>query len=278
MKKYYTGSPRLAALTAVIGSGLSTIALAGTTEPAPMMAPVEEDGIISGSLSFDYNTHFISYGFDVWASGQNFGGSSTFNPSLQLDWALTDSTTFFIGTWWDVNDNVTSAIGGDLQEVDVWAGISQSFGALTVSATYQAWMYGSDTETILDIGLSYDCLLSPSLTIHNRLDEGASGGQDGTVLVLGISHDFEVGPVTISPSAGVGYFLEDDYHPASTDDGFGYTSFGLSASLPLTFIDSKFGEWDLHGGLTYYITDDQVVANAKDDDFLTGSIGIGVAF
>lgn len=265
-------------MTAALGAGLSSGALAGTPEPAPMITPVEEDGVVSGTLSLDLNTHFVSYGFDVWASGGNFGGNSTFNPSLQLDWALTDTTSLFIGTWWDVNDNVPSAIGGDLQEVDIWGGMSTSFGALSLSATYQAWMYGSDTEQILDIGIGYDCLLSPSLTIHNRLDEGASGGQTGTILVLGISHDFELGPITVTPSANFAYFLQDDYHPGSTEDGYGYTSLGLSASYPLSFIDSKFGEWDIHGGLTYYITDDNVVANAKDDDFLTGSIGIGVAF
>lgn len=284
MKSQSTGNLRLAAITAAVGAGLTSTAIAGDEiVPAPI-APAEEGNDVSGSLSFDYNTHFVSYGFDVWGSGENFGGSATFNPSLELNFALTDTTSLFLGTWWDVNDNIPSSIGGDLQEIDIWAGIGTSFGPVSVSATYQAWMYGSDTEHILDIGLGYDCLLSPSLTIHNRLDEGASGGDTGTILVLGVSHDFALGPVTITPSADVAFFLTDGFHGTDAvtgldlDTGYGYAALGLNASMPLAFMGDRFGEWDIHGGVTYYMTEADVVQNAKDNDFLTGTIGIGCSF
>lgn len=279
MKIHSTETFRFTALTAAVGAGFSCAAFAGEEiAPAPVTPVVEAGNAVSGSLSLDYNSHFVSYGFDVWGSGENFGGSATFNPSLELSFALTDTTSIVLGTWWDVNDNAPSAMGGNLQEIDIWAGIGTSFGPVSVSATYQAWMYASDTEHILDLGLGYDCLLSPSITIHNRLDEGASGGNTGTILVGGISHDFELGPVTITPSADVAFFLQDDFHPDSTSSGYGYTALGLAASMPLSFMGDRFGEWDIHGNLTYYITDDNVVANAKDDDFLTGGIGIGCSF
>ncbi len=265
-------------LTTALGGGCCTFALAG--EPmAPAPAPISEpsESVLSGSLTLDYNTHFVSYGNDVWNAGTDFGHDATFNPALSLTWQLTDALSFTAGTWWDVNDNVTSAIGGDLQEVDLFFGLTYDAGLVSVSGTYQAWIYGSDTEHVFDLGVSLDTFLSPTLTIHNRFEEGASGGDTGTVLVLGVSHGFELGPVSFSIPVNVGYFLDDGFHGLGvTDDGFGFASTGLSASIPLP-IDDKFGEWDLHGGLTYYVTDEDVTGD-DDNAFLTGTIGIGVAF
>lgn len=254
------------------------VALAGDPmpAPAPMMAPVAESNL-SGSVNFDFNTHFISYGLDVWAAGNDFDGTdATFNPSVELNWAIGDFTAI-LGTWWDVNDNAASGIGGDLQEVDIYGGGSYAFGDFSVSAIYQAWMYGGDTEQVADLGLSYDTFLSPSLTIHHRFDEGASGGQNGTILVAGIEYGFDLGPLSIGIPMNVAYFLEDDYHPASTSDGFGYGSVGLTTSVALGFIPESYGAWDIHAALIYYVTDDEVVGNA-DDSFLTGNIGISCAF
>lgn len=283
MKSHSTGILKLAAFSA-LGGGLCSSALAGTPEPAPMMTPVEEDSVVSGSLSFDYNSHFISYGFDVWGGGDSFGGDSTFNPSLELNWALTDNFTAILGTWWDVNGNATSSIGGDLQEVDVWAGGSYAFGDLSVTALYQAWIYGADTEHILDISLAYDCFLSPSITFHNRLDAGAAaagGSDDGLVIVPGIEYGFEVGSVSFAIPVTAGFFVDDQFHGFTaagtpTDSGYGYFSVGLNASVPLP-IDEKFGEWDLHGGITYYNTEDDVMNNPSDS-FFTWSVGIGCSF
>lgn len=253
----------------------TSAAMAG--EPEKPAAAPEPESKLSGVLNLDYNTHFVSYGFDVWGDGNDLD-AGTFNPSLELTWKLPNNFSAILGTWWDVNGNANSGIGGNIQEIDVWGGIGYSVGDLSITTLYQAWNYASDTEEILDVKFAYSCLLSPSLTIHNRLQEGASGGQDGTVLVLGLSHSVEAGPVTVSFPFNVAYFLQDDYHPASTDSGFGYGSLGVTATLPLTCLGTEYGEWNLHGGVIYYVTSDEVVANAVDDDFFTASIGIGCAF
>ncbi len=255
--------------------------MAGVEEMAPtsppMMAPVED--IISGVLKLDFNSHFVSYGFDVWADGSSMS-EPTFNPNLELSFALPADLAFTLGTWWDVNSKAggnSSPLGGRIQEIDVYYGLSYTYDAFSVGVTYQNWMYASDTEDILDIKFAYDTFLSPSLTIHHRLDEGASGGNTGTVLVLGLSHNLELGPVILSFPFNIAYFLEDDFHPTSTDEGFGYASFGVATSIPLAFTES-IGGWSLNAGLAYYITDDDVIGNPRKDDFLTASIGVSVAF
>lgn len=261
----------MAAVTAVASAG-------DPVPPPPPTIEVEEESAVSGTLSLDYNTHFISYGNDVWDVGQDFGDDATFNPSLELAWQLTDSLSAYVGTWWDVNNNWTQSIGGDLQEVDVWFGMAYDFGLVTVSGTYQAWIYGGDTEQVFDLGIGFDTFLSPSLTLHNRFEEGASGGRNGNVLVFGIEQGLDLGCASLSFPANVGYFIDDEFHGVGvTDEGFGFTSFGVTASVPLSFIDDKFGAWDIHGGLIYYITDEDVTGDA-DNNFLTGNIGISCAF
>lgn len=270
-------------LTPLLALALPTgLATAGTPETVAPPAPAPAEDVISGVLKLDFNTHFISYGADVWGDGSSMS-DPTFNPMLELAFALPADLTFTVGTWWDMNSKVDSAIGGRLQEVDVWAGLSYTYEKFTVSATYQAWMYASDTEDILDIKFAYDCLLSPSLTIHNRLDQGAAFGDEGTVLVLGLSHGIEAGPVSISFPFGIAYFLEEDFHNPSSnggsDDGFGFVSLGVAATLPLTpYIGDGFGDWSLNGGLTYYFTDDDVIPNNPQSDFLTASLGLAVSF
>ena len=59
-------------------------------------------------------------------------------------------------------------------------------------------------------------------------------------------------------------------------------SLGVTATYGLTFLGEDYGAWNIHGGLTYYVTDSDVVANSPagrpDNDFLTANIGIGCAF
>ncbi len=246
---------------------------------APEPAPA--DDVVSGVLKLDFYSHFISYGADVWGDGSSMS-DPTFNPMLELAFALPADFTFTLGTWWDVNSKNggnSSPIGGRIQEIDVWTGLSYTYDKFTVGVTYQAWMYGSTTEDILDVKFAYDTFLAPSLTFHNRLDPGASGGNNGTVAVLGLSHGFDLGPVTFSVPLNIAYFLDDDFHAGSTDDGFGFVSLGLGASLPLTpYIGESFGDWTLNGGLTYYFTDDEVIPNNPQDDFLTANLGVALSF
>lgn len=245
--------------------------------PPPAPAPMEPatSSNISGSLSLDVNTHFISYGADVWGGGSDFD-DALFNPALELAWDLGNDLTFTLGTWWDINDKAVSSIGKNVQEVDVWAGISYGGGPVEVSLTYQEWMYAEESERIVDLGLGFDAPLSPSLTIHGRVDDGASGGDLGIVAVGGIElPSFSLGIVEFSLPVNVA-FATDGFHGG--DAGFAYASAGLGASVPLEFMTDAFGSWALNAGVTYYYTNSDVIPNNPDESFLTGSIGVGLSF
>ena len=274
LTKIHTLAASLLAIPTIASAG--EIDVPALTDP---IVPMSDGGSIlgsavSGSLSLDYNSHFISYGADVWGAGNDLG-DAIFNPSIELTFQLTENISFILGTWWDVNDNTISDIGGSIQEVDVWAGVGFGLGPLDVTILYQEWLYGKESERIIDVILAVDHSLSPSLTLHNRVGEGASGGDTGLVAVLGIEPGFSAGQVDLALPINVAA-ATDGFHGG--DGGFAYASLGLSATLQLAVIDEKLGAWNLHGGLTYYVTDDDVIPNNPDDSFLTASFGIGIDF
>jgi hypothetical protein len=156
-------------------------------------------------------------------------------------------------------------------------------GDWSFTALYQAWIYGGDTEKIFDFSVGYSITdsLSASLLWHNRNSPGASGGQNGNILVPSIEYGFDLGPVSFAVPVAAGFFLEDGFHGftstgAVTDDGFGYFSIGLNASYAIP-CDERFGAWDIHGGITYYATEDDVINNSSDS-FFTWNVGIGCSF
>jgi hypothetical protein len=220
---------------------------------------------LSAELSLDYNSHFISYGFDIWSDGDSPAG--TFNPSLSVEYKVNDCWSLNAGFWLDVNDNG----GGPFEtvETDVWIGASYTAGITTASLTLQNWQYGGTSEEILDFGLSFDTFLSPSIMIHKRLDEGASGGFDGTFLVVGAEHSFEISDqfsITIPVSVG---FALDEFH--TTESGYGFASIGLSANYTINDMTS------LHAGVAYWDTDDDVIGNVEDS-FFTYNAGVTFTF
>ena len=265
---------KLLAMLAVISAGTSLDA--GDWGKAPVGKEVieAESPFLSGTFSFNYNTHFISYGADIWGNGGSTFSDSLFNPSLELKFALPSDAYLVVGTWWDVNGNIPSSFGGRLQEVDVWAGVGKDFGFIEAKLLYQQWIYAADTEHIVDLVLGFEAPLNPSFTIHYRPDQGAAFGDEGFFFVGGIAPGFDVGPVAISVPVNVGV-ATDLYHGG--DGGYGYASAGIQASYPLPVPDS-FGAWSLTAGYTYYHTSEDVIPNNPADDFFTGSAGISIAF
>src|SRR5690606_7038815 len=125
------------------------------------------------------------------------------------------------------------------------------------------WMYGGQSERILDFKVGYSHWLNPSLTLHARVD-GAEPFDEGLVTVLGIApgKTFEnLANLTVSIPVNVS-FDTDHYHRG--DAGFGFASVGVSASIPLEFMR---GAWSLAGGVMLYHTNDEVIPGNPDDTF-----------
>lgn len=260
----------------------SIVALAamGIAGGSAITAPKAE-AQISGVFGVDWYSHFISYGYDVWGGGDDFS-EDTLNPYFELNWAMGDFNVF-AGTWWDVNDNAASPLGSTLQEVDVWVGANYTIEGFTVGVTVQDWIYGGQTETILDLSVGYDdselwggdFALNPGFVAHHSTN--ATGGS-GWAYVLSVepgmtaveSDDFTL---DLSFPVAIGYGDSDFY----AEDGIGFVTVGVAASVPLTFIDSAYGDWAANAGLAYYNTPDDKTGN-PDENFVVANVGVSVAF
>lgn len=256
-------------------------------EDQPELLAEDPGKMVSGVFGFDWNSHFISYGFDVWGAGTSWG-LSTLNPYAELSFALPADFSVTFGTWWDVNDNAVSGIGGDLQEVDVYLGLGWSYDRFSAGLTYQEWYYGGGVERILDVTVGFDdsdllidgFAFSPYIVFHNRVGDRGLGLKTGTVFVLGVEPAFTVldtGNITVDLAIPVAIGLATDgYHGGQ--GGLAYVTIGAQASMPLSFIIPEgYGDWALSAGVNYYHTPSNVTTNA-DEDFITGNVGISVAF
>lgn len=274
--------------------GLAAMALTAALITAPATAhevegehpPVEEELAISAAVGADYNTHFILYGYDIWAAGDDWD-QGTFNPFAEFTVDF-EAFTFTGGTWWDVNDNAESSIGGDLQEVDVYAIIGFDIDKFSFGIGYQEWYYASQTEEVFDVSVSYDdsellgdFAMTPTFVAHKLMSGGDIPGvrDSGWAYVFSVEPGFtliesETYPVDISFPAAVG-FGDSDYY---ADSGYAWSTIGVAMAMPLHFIPNKYGDWTFGAALKYYHTDDEAIPVNPEDEFVTGTVGVAASF
>lgn len=280
---------------------LGVAAAAGLAAPLAMGQEAEKK--VSGTFGVDLNTHFISYGFDVGAAddGDDFAsgmdwGDPRYNPYAELSLDFSPITLTF-GTWWDVTvfgeDHYDPTVGGNINEVDVYVGAGYDIDKFSLGLTYQEWYYGGGVERIVDLSVGYDdtgliaddFALNPYLLIHGRVGDEDLDINEGIVFVAGIEPGFTIVDtedltVDLSIPVAVG-IATDEYHGDDLDGGLAYVSVGGFVSVPLTFIPAEYGDWALGAGLTYYHTPDDVTGNdtnGGDENFVTGTIGLSLAF
>jgi hypothetical protein len=246
---------------------------AGTdmSKAPPPVAPAPEDPFLTGNLTINYETHFISNGLDVWGVGTSW--SQWFiHPSLELDFNLTKDLQFYVNTWWDVNGQIPGTIGKYIQEVDVNAGFYYTWDKLKFQLGYGAWNYNHGTEGVIDGKVSYTDPygLNPFVALHARVTPGGSGFDNGFLAQVGFAPSKTWGAFTLALPVTVDFDTTRDYAGGSA--GFGYVSVGLSASYALT------KHVALNLGVTYYHTDSSVFPTNPKDDFVTGLAGFTISF
>lgn len=263
---------KLAAL-AVVGACLPlTAAHAGTVvaEKNPVTPPAPETPFVTGNLTINYETHFISYGQDVWGAGTSWRDALV-HPSIELDFNIAKNLQFYVNLWADVNDNADTTIGRYIQEIDVNVGFYYTWDKLKFQLGYGAWNYASQTESVIEGRVTYnDGFWSPFIALHGRVDIGSNiGFDDGLVSQIGIAPSKTWGALTLALPITVS-FDTNNYHGG--DGGFAYVSAGLGATYAFT------KHLALNLGVTYYHTNDSVIPVNPKSDFVTGLAGITVSF
>lgn len=262
----------------IITGALSGMALIAATSAA--------SAEVTGDIGYSINSHFISYGVDVWGGGGDvFGNRSTHFLYGDVYVPLTPELTWSVNAWTDVNTNVPSAIGGSLQELDIGTGFTYNFGVVTAGVAYGAWNYAGDVEEIVDFTLAFndtgwiipDFSFAPKVTWHYRAS--GNGAQTvGSAVVLSIAPTIPLGGgFSLGIPAGVAFFTTDTFQ-GGTEGGVGYGYFGGSLGIPLTFVPESFGTWSANFDLIAYFTKPSAIPINPEADFLTGSFNIKLTF
>jgi hypothetical protein len=242
---------------------------------------------VSGDVGYTYNSHFVSYGLDVWGAGSGFYGKQA-TSSIYGDLAVkaTDALTFTLNVWSDINNNVPSAIGGNLQEVDINTGVSYAIGKFTTGITYGSWNYAGDAEEVIDTSIGFndaDLLmpgfaLNPKVVWHYRT-AGNGAQQVGSALVFSVAPSFGLGDgLSLTLPAGISFFTTDDFQGGVNASGYGFSYLGGSLAYSLGFIPAAYGAWTVNFDLIAYFTKKKAIPGNVKEDFLTGSMGVKVAF
>lgn len=209
---------------------------------------------------------------------------------------------FYVGTWNSIHSEGTLAAtsgGPDAWfESDFLTGIDIISGNFTVGFIYTAYTYpGGAFETIQELGVkvAWDdtavtkdrigFALKPYAALYAETSDG-NGSEDwyGELgIAPGVYTFNENGeyPVAITVPVTVGLGLKDYYFDEDGGEDFlGYASIGATASVPLAFVPSDYGAWNLTGSLQYlWLNSEGLQAVNNGDDYeIIGKVGVAFAY
>lgn len=211
----------------------------------------------------------------VWR-GQVLDDESVFWPSASFSiYGLT------LGVWGNLEMTDVNGEEGNFTEVDLWAEYSFDVGMVSIPVGiiyYYFPQLEGDAQDTAEVytGVSFDVLLSPSLTIYYDFDE-----VEGFYITAGISHSFAL-PEMVK---GVGTSLDlgasigwgsDDYNEGyfGTSDAE-FNDLTLSASLPISFADF----WTLTPSIGYsYLLGSDIQDAVEDDSKFYGGVSLAFSF
>jgi hypothetical protein len=203
------------------------------------------------------------------------------------------SVTINFGTWNSLHSGDTGQDGpsGKLwYESDFYAGASLGFGkGTTVGVTYTAYtspngLFGTVKElafklAVDDSGLLGAAAVKPYMVLAQELDGQADGGaNEGTYLEVGIGPGYALSRMTLTVPLKVGLSLSDYYEGADGDETFGFFSVAGVVTVPFTSAPTRFGSWNIHGGVEFLMLGDRNEAVFGDSSHVIGSIGIGLSY
>jgi hypothetical protein len=276
------------ALAGAMALGVTTgAAFAQTAAPA---AADPNTGALTFTGGLDVPTKYVFRGIV-----QEADSKLTLFPYGDLGIALfsgegaVKSASVNVGVW---NALLTGSSGSDgfteklHYEEDFYTTFSLGFGGgVGLATTWTAYtspngMFNTVQELAFKVTKAH--WLNPYGTIAFELDGQADGGDnEGVYLELGAAPAWPLagGKATIGVPVKFGFSLSDYYELLGEDHKFGYFQGGALLTLPLSDGSSKFGAWNLHGGVDFYAFGDTTkFFNNGDGGKVVASFGVGVVY
>jgi hypothetical protein len=200
------------------------------------------------------------------------------------------SVSVNFGVW---NSLHTGSSGSDVPgnsshyEEDFYAMLNVGVGhGVTITPFYTA--YTSPNETFgtvkeLAFKVTHASKFAPYGLVAFELSGQADGGSEkGTYAEIGVGPSWPLGGAgaTIGIPVKLGFSLKDYYEAGGKDNKFGYLDVGALFTVPFTSAPTKFGLWNIHGGVNFLALGDGTKSFNTDGDSgqVIGSIGIGMSY
>jgi hypothetical protein len=123
--------------------------------------------------------------------------------------------------------------------------------------------------------------VKPYVLVARELDEEDGGQADGgfelgTYLELGVAPGYTTSRFGFAVPVKVGLSLDNYYEGADGDERFGFFSLAGIVTVPFSSAPTRFGSWNVHGGVEYLRLGDRNQAFGEHQ--VVGSIGVGFSY
>jgi hypothetical protein len=203
--------------------------------------------------------------------------------------ALSDRASLNFGVW----NSLHTGSSGSKQpnnsshyEEDFYVMLNLGLGSgVTLTPFYTAYTSPNESfGTVKEFAfkLAHASRFAPYAIVAFELSGQADGGSDeGTYAELGVAPSWPLGGAgaTIGIPVKLGFSLKDYYEAGGQDNKFGYFDIGALFTVPFTSAPTRFGSWNIHGGVNFLALGDATkAANNGDSGQVIGSIGIGMSY
>ena len=284
---------RLTAVRWLSVSVLMVLVSVATASPARAQGSADPNpGSLTLTGGFDFANAYFFRGIFQDDTGVVMWPYGELGFALHSGDGVLKSVSAIVGTWNSLHTGDAGSNGpsGKLwYESDFYTGASFGFGRTTVGVTYTAYsspnqMFGTVKElsfkvAVDDSGLLGAASVKPYALLAQELDGQADGGaNEGTYLELGIGPGYSLSKMTVTVPVKIGLSLSDYYEGITGDETFGFASVGGVVTIPLTSAPTRFGSWNIHGGVEFLMLGDRNEAVFGDSSHVIGSVGIGLSY
>ena len=268
--------------------------VAATTSSAQAQGSGDPNpGAVTFTGGFDFSNAYFFRGFPQDDTGVVMWPYGDLGFRLFSGDGVLKSAGVNVGMW---NSLHTGSAGSDgpsgklWYESDFYAGGGLGFAKGTsLNVLYTAYtspngLFGTVKElsfrlSVDDSGALGRAAVRPYMLLAQELEGQADGGEfEGTYLELGIAPGYSTSRASLAVPLRVGLSLSNYYEGLDGDETFGFFSVAGVVTVPLARTSTKFGSWNIHGGVEFLMLDDRNEAVFGDSSYVIGSIGIGLSY
>jgi hypothetical protein len=270
------------------------------TAPAPQVEPADPNtGAMTVSGGAELLNQYMFRGIRQYSTGVAFWPWADLGVAAYSGDGGLKSLNLNVGSWNSIHTGDTGTDGPSTKrwyESDFYATVSMGFGGgVGLATTYTAYTSPNasfSTVKELMFKLSVDdsarmgkAAMKPYAIVAREFDtapglgQADGGAHGGTYLELGITPGYAGSKASLTVPVKLGLSLENYYEVSGTDHRFGFLSVAGIVTVPLGNAASKFGSWNLHGGVEFQkLGDATAFFNGGDRSKVVASVGFGFSY